>query len=207
MTEEQLRRLYAEGVLRPAGSSRESCPDAEALRAVAEGRATEERRLESLEHVGGCAPCQRDLALLRQIAGTSTSAAATAHRGVPAWFVTAAAAVVVVSVVGVLWMRSPADPVFRGDGDSVTLVAPSGAVAASSAGPLTWRSVLGALRYEVELLDSEGTVVFDASATDTVLALPPNLRPFVSYGWRVSAVLPGGTRSESALGSFTILPD
>jgi len=199
MNEDRLRELYALGPARQVDDG--ACPDPEALRAIAERRASQEQRIETLRHVSRCPQCQRDLALLAQVAAAEPRPTRLAARWLPA----AAAAVLVIGAIGVLRIRGPQDPVFRG-GDALELVGPSGEVSSAMTATLVWRTVPRAARYEVEILDADGNVVFQGNVTDTVAPMPPSVAEAGTYRWRVTAVRADGARVQSALGAFTLGP-
>jgi hypothetical protein len=204
MSDEKLGELYRRMLARPRPDGRGGCPSPDALRSVAEREADAEARLAIMEHVSGCADCQRELALLGQVADTVRRPA----RPVPAWWLAAAASVVLAVVGGrALLTRGGVEPVVRGDAPAVMLVAPSGAVRTGSAATLVWRAVPDALRYEVEVLGPEAELVQSATVRDTVVPLGGGLESGVEYRWRVTAVRRDGTRLESPLLPFTLTRD
>ncbi len=204
MSDEMLGELYRRMLARSRPSGRDDCPSPEALRAVAEREATAEERLGIMEHVSACADCQRELALLGQVADTVRRS----RRPMPAWWLAAAASVVLAFLGGrTLLTRNGEEPVVRGEAPRVTLVSPSGAVGAGSAAALVWRAVPNAARYEVEVLGPEAELVQSATVRDTVVPLGGGLEPGVEYRWRVTAVRGDGTRVESPLLPFTLTRD
>ena len=87
---------------------------------------------------------------------------------------------------------------------SVELLAPSGDVGAPPT-ELRWAPVAGAARYEVEVREVDGTVVWRVSITDTRAALPAAISaqfaPHRSFLWQVIARGSNGTQlaaSETA---------
>jgi len=202
MSDEVLGELYRRMLARPRPRGRDECPSPDALRSVAEREADAGERLAIMEHVSGCADCQRELALLGQVADTVRRP----RRPVPAWWLAAAASVALAVLGGrALLTREGVEPVVRGEGSSVTLVSPSGPVETATA--LVWRAVSDAARYEVEVLGPEAELVQSATVRDTVVPLGGGLDPGVAYRWRVTAVRRDGTRVESTLLPFTLARD
>jgi hypothetical protein len=108
-----------------------------------------------------------------------------------------AASVVLVVGVGVLTrVRSIRQPeAVRGGADAVVLLAPAEDVAASARIVFAWRPVSGARRYELQLLDAQGSPRFRAATTDTTAAsVTP---PAGAYRWLVRALLDGGAEVTS----------
>ena len=201
MNDDDLGRLYIRAVIRPGRD--DGCPSPEALQAVAERMGREEERLAVLEHVAACADCQRELALLAQVAASRPRAR---RSPVPVGWL-AAAAVVVLAFAGVraLATRGREAPVMRGDEPAVTLVAPAGQVAAGPAGLLfVWHPVPGATRYQVEVLGPDEEPVATATVRDTVMAQPDGLRAGVGYRWHVIALRADGTRVDSPVVRFDL---
>jgi hypothetical protein len=105
-------------------------------------------------------------------------------------------------------------PVFRGGNEAVTAHGPAGDVAVGTAAggaPLVfgWRPVADASRYELEVMDGEGSVVYSASTSDSVINVPARdaaerFRTGVEYRWWVRAVTPGDPQPRSALRSFRL---
>ncbi len=202
MDDERLRALYAAGVSGRAPASREACPEPETLRAVAERTASSDTRLDTLEHVSECSSCQRELALLMQVADAKPRFV----RSASAWAAAAAAVVLLALGVRSTWERRAVEPVTRGGGGGPTLVSPAEGLRGAEAGALVWRSVSRATRYEVEILAEGGSVVFEGTTRDTVMAMPEEVEAGTTYRWRVSAVRADGTRIDSGMGSFTAGP-
>ncbi len=202
MSDEVLGELYRRMLARPRPDGRDECPSPDALRGVAEQEAGADLRLAIMEHVSGCADCQRELALLGQVADT----VGRTRRPAPLWWLAAAASAVLVVVGGrALLTGGGVEPVVRGEAPAVTLISPSGSVGTAAA--LVWRAIPDAARYEVEVLGPEAELVQSATVRDTVVPLGGGLEPGVEYRWRVTAVRRDGTRVESPLLPFTLTPD
>lgn len=204
MSDESLGDLYRRMIARPQPGGRRDCPAPDALRAVAESEAGREERLLVMEHVSGCRECQRELALLGQVA----DAHRRAWRPTPAWWLAAAASLVLAAFAGRSFLsRGGPEPVMRGAAATVTLVSPVGSVDAAGAGRLVWRSVADAGRYEVEVLGPAADPVQSLTVRDTLAPLTAALDPGVEYRWRVTAVRRDGTRLESPLTAFRLRRD
>lgn len=202
MSDQDVRDLY-QYVLSQTARTRAECPSPEDLLAVAERTLSADRRLVVLDHVAGCARCLEDLRLLDAVAATGRGTLWTRR---PA--ILALAASLAVTIGGALvWQLTPSQPdVLRGVTDQVVLVAPVGG---TQPGPLafTWRASRPATRYHLEVLDPAGSVLFKADGTDTTVALPAStqITPGTEYRWRVVALLPDGTRRQSAAEPFRIV--
>lgn len=90
----------------------------------------------------------------------------------------------------------------------IRLIAPSGDVASPPV-ELRWESAAGAARYEIELREVDGTVVWRGSVTDAHVELPASvtaqLVPGRSFLWQVKATTGGGTEfAESETGRFRV---
>jgi len=204
MKDKELSVLYGRMLERTNEEQGDDCPSPERLQAVAEGDADADERLSVMAHVAGCLPCQRDLALVAQVAATRPRS----RRSVPTTWL-AAAATIVLAFVGLRALgpgeREPT--VLRGDQPAVLTVSPAGGVTGAAAGRLVWRAVPGATRFEVEILTPQGELVYSGTVRDTVLVMPPEIAPSRPYRWHVTAVRADGTRTESAWVTFTIAPD
>jgi len=117
-----------------------------------------------------------------------------------------AASVVLIAGVATMWRAAqPRDGVnVRGAANEVQLVPPS----ARAGEPITliWRSVAGASRYAVEILDSTGMPRYAATAVDTLLVVPDSVRlmPNVEHRWWVRAMFADGRELRSAVDTFRI---
>lgn len=197
MTDHELQQLYASLQTRP-DAGREGCVAPADLMRLAAGDATEVERLDWLGHVAGCTACAAELKLTRAVAEAGQG---LERPRIPAAWLALAASVLLLLGGVALWRSGmfAAGDVMRGGAEQVTLVAPRGTVPAAAAGSLVWRAVARAQAYDVEILDPAGSPALAGSTTDTTLAVPAGtLRFGVEYRWRVTAVLPDGTRRHSA---------
>ena len=107
------------------------------------------------------------------------------------------------------WRRSAAGeaPVMRGEDSGVTVVSPAGEIAAVAPLTFAWRPVPGARRYDLEVLNADGNVVFSAETRDTVVtgARPETILPGSEYRWWVRAVLEDGAQPRSEPRSFRVV--
>lgn len=171
-------------------------------------------------HVGSCPRCQSERALWASFesrAGADEDAvawiaeearrrlfpsphpAATAARwrtALPAWSLSLAATLLL-AVGGYLLVREPGADVARTDGATVYRtaavepLAPLGDLAAPPE-ELRWRPVDGAVRYDLRVLEVDGTEVWRGSTTATAIAVPSEVRaaalPARRLEWSVTAV-------------------
>ena len=225
MTESRLRELYEQALAARGAGARERCVTPEAMLALVRREGSEDERLATLDHVMACAACSRELELLRAIerAGAESGAAdavtpaaereATADvvpirpRARPTWqrFVPLALAASLLLAIGVGVLQRDGGPgvedVVRGDVVGVTLLAPAAEVARGAPVTFAWRPVPDAVRYELELLDATGTVVYSATTGDTTAMMGDarRLEPGGEYRWWVRGVDAGGAQRASAM--------
>ena len=97
MKDEELRRLYAETMARPASRDEADCPSPEDLSALVEHTLPESQGLALLDHIMSCQSCQEEFELLRALKTTAPKQ----RRG---WRPLAlAASIVLVAGSGILW--------------------------------------------------------------------------------------------------------
>jgi hypothetical protein len=194
MSESRLQELY-----RQAMSGRDPaapCVSPEALLALVRREGPEPERLQTLDHVMSCPACGREYELLRALesAGAAT-APGSSVRSIRRWAGALALAASILVAVGVgLKVRSGnrTEDATRGTTHGVVLLAPPTEMAPGRAIRFVWRSVAGAQRYRMELLDRTGTAVYSQVTADTALSLPANrLRPGGTYKWWVRDATPG----------------
>jgi hypothetical protein len=109
-----------------------------------------------------------------------------------------AASLLLVLAVGQKLTTRGGPDIERGTVDAVTLLAPATEVDAGSPITFAWQPVSGANRYELEVLDEQGTVVF-AEATEQTSATLRDARSLVpgsSYRWWVRAAAGAGERAS-----------
>ena len=183
---------------------RAGCPVPDALLAALRGEGPEPERLAVLDHALACADCKPELALLHAV-GTDAATSLARHRQA-AWrrWVPLAAAAVVVVAAGIggarWWLDRGADTTTRsGDDGQLDLISPRANEAVSS-GPIAflWHRTPGTLRYTIEVLAADGTTVFTASTTDTVLTAQIGPLSGGGYRWWVRAHLDDGSERRSA---------
>lgn len=204
MGEAELRDLYRKTMRHPS-AGREGCVPPERLRDLAEGRGAESERLTLLDHVMACEACLREFELLRAL----VHARPREERWPKRRHLAIAASVVLLLGAGIVWRQvaGPEAPdTFRGAEDVVVVAPEDGVVAA----PVTfvWRSVEGALDYEIELSDADGNAVYRGTTPDTLLALPASvtLAPGATYAWWVHARLRDGRMKRSSVHLFSLEP-
>jgi hypothetical protein len=203
--DERLRALYREGAGDSAGAPHAT---PEALAAAAEHRGAEVDRVRTLDHVMTCAQCRREFDLLWATERAGQRLVAR-RRSLTTWSLLAAAAVVVIAVgvtVGLPGMRrgtpaagaaggvDAADSTERGaegggatgGASTIEVIAPRGPVAADAQRVFVWHAVPGDARYDLEVLDDTGRVVFRTATADTTIAWP-ELGVGRTYRWWVRA--------------------
>lgn len=185
MTDAELRDIYTRAL---TSRARTTCPSPEAIDALVAKSGSEESRLATLDHVMACNACRQEFELLRAIQAAAAADAGARPRWRAPWLV-AAAVVVAAGVITVTRLNRP-NPV-RGAGATadIALVGLVGHV-------LVWRSIPGAVRYDVETVDSSGATVFHAATADTSIALPSTPG---GVNWWVRATLRDGSERHSAV--------
>jgi hypothetical protein len=191
----RLRALYGAG----AGDAPDTPhPTPEALAAAAERRGPEADRLRTLDHITTCAQCRRDFDVLwaTERAGRQLVASQSRTRMLAAAAVVLIAAAATLVSLPRLRHASPSaapgdstESAERGAGTVATpivVIAPRGIVGAGAPRVLVWHAVPGAPRYDVEVLDDSGSVVFRTSTADTVVGWP-TLGAGRTYRWWVRA--------------------
>jgi hypothetical protein len=206
MTDARLRELYQRALAERGGPDRERCVAPEAMVAVIRRESPEERRLETLDHVMGCRACRSEFDLLRAIEQAGAEIAPPARRNWGAMAPIALAAALVLVVTGALLRTRRGPDVERGAPPAVALLAPAPEIDAGSPVTFTWQPVAGALRYELELLDEQGTVVFDETTEQTSATMRDmgRLVPGSTYRWWVRAVTAAAEPRASAMRSLRI---
>ncbi len=186
MSDARLRELYSQVLARSETGDRGACISAEQMSALVERALPEAEQLATLDHIMSCAACQREFELLRAL----HQAARRPRRALRIYALAASVALIASAALlaRAAWWRDSPD-VMRGGVPALTLVSPADDAAVNLPVQLIWRSVEGAARYRVELLDSTGAVAFSATTPDTALTVSrstPRLLPG-SYRWWVAA--------------------
>ena len=212
LTDEGLQELYERALTERAAPDRADCVSPPEILALVRREDGEERRLATLDHVLACTACRREFELLRAIELAGEQAGAVRQPAPRAWAIGGwrqvaplglAAAVLLAVGLGV-WQRAPrhdGPDVERGASDSVTLLAPAADTAASAPVTFVWRSVPGARRYELEVLDAGGTPVYGLTTSDTVVTLADarRLAPGAEYRWWVRVSNDAGSQRASPM--------
>jgi hypothetical protein len=188
MSDERLRELYT-AALAAHPRDPQAHPSPDAIDALARREGSEESRLATLDHVMSCADCRRELDLLRSIEQAGVAAGSAERQSSRRWFMPAALAASLLLAVGVgsRLLHQDADTT-RGGEDAVVLIQPTGTAAAGEQIVFAWHPVAGASRYELELLETSGSVAASAVTRDTSVSpaaagrLPPG-----EYRWWVRA--------------------
>ena len=111
-----------------------------------------------------------------------------------------AASLVGVAALGVRYAsRDAASDPFRASGDAVDVVAPVRATPFDSTTTFTWRPVVDAASYRLDVVREDGSVVATATTRDTVTVAAPSV-PLLSgevLSWWVTATLTDGTTRRS----------
>jgi hypothetical protein len=220
MSDGRLRELYQAALAARAGgggSHGERCPTPEAIVALVRREGPEEERLETLDQVMACNACRREFDLLRAIESAGTEAAGKKPLArtlrFPARLLRAAPLAIAASLLlaiglGVRERANSAsgpdgpDVMRGGTGSAVMLITPEDADTTVAPGaPVTfaWRPDPGAVRYVLEVLDADASVVIGESTSDTVVTLRDisRLTPGTEYRWWVRAVADGGPQRAS----------
>lgn len=195
LTDEKLREAYQRAQAARRAPDRERCAAPEAMLAVIRREGPEDGRLETLDHVMACPACRAEFDLLRTLeqAGAEAEPAAAKPGRRWGWTSSVALAAALLLGIGAALKLSGRDDggVERGSGDAVTLVAPPAEIEAGAPVTFSWQPVPGATRYELELLDEKGSVVFTKTTEATSAALDDasRLAPGATYRWWVRAAV------------------
>lgn len=212
VTDEALREAYRRALEARRVSGPETCMAPETMLSLLRREGTEEQRLEVLDHVMGCGACRSEFELLRSIeqagAGTTQRARPAVLRVPPRVAVPLALAASLLLVVTVgQRLRSPEGPdVERGTVDGIALLSPPPEIEDGTSPTFAWKAVPGAQRYELEVLDERGAVVWGAKTSETSVTVsdPRLLPPGESYRWWVRTTTASGNQRASAVRSLRI---
>lgn len=206
MNTAQLRAAYADAVAARRPETRAACPPPEAILALVRREGSEDARVATLNHALSCAECERELELLRAVERAGAEPAPPAARRAP-WRryagIALAASVVLAIALGPGRLLLERQRTVRGGGEALTPIAPAAdaVVTASPLSPPTfvWHALPDAERYTLEVLTSDGALVFGEQTTDTsvTVASPHALAPG-EYQWSVSARTSDGNDMRSA---------
>lgn len=188
MNDDRLRQLYA-NVLAGSLLGHEQCPPVDDLRRLVGREGGEADRITTLDHVMTCAECRRDFELLRVVREARDRDPGIRGPRIGSRLLALAASVAVLFGVGFVWQlnRGARTDIPRGGESEFLLVGPAGTLVVGEPVEFTWRAAANAVRYRLEILDTAGALVFDASTVDTTIALDPAdvLRVGEDYRWWV----------------------
>jgi len=210
LTDERLRALYQRALA--TRGERTGCVEPEAILAVVRREGAEDRRLATLDHVMGCRACRGELDLLRSIESANAEAKAEAKRATPRWrwgwaapIAMAASFSLVVAVAYKLTRGGVVVVVERGGGQVVDLLSPPADIEATAPVVFVWKPVSGALRYDLEVLDEQGKVVFAETTEKPLVKLDRRLPPG-TYRWWVRAAVGADEPRASDMRRLRIKP-
>jgi hypothetical protein len=199
LTEARLKDAYQAHLAR-GRVPRASCPSPEAIQALARREGDEAGRLATLDHVMSCGDCRAELDLFRTVEEAGVRAGAGSAPGPRRWVIPAALAATLLVAVGLgrVALRPSDDTLRSGPAGRVELVAPGAEVTAGAPVSFAWRSVAGASRYRLEVLNEAGDLAVEAETRDTTLTSESSARLAPgNYRWWVIALSPApGPRSE-----------
>lgn len=196
MSDDHLRELYSETMDLSTSREEGTCPSPEELSGLIEGSNPESARLVIADHVMACRACQEEFELLRSLRAAAPK---------PRWglkHLATAASVLLVAGAAALWTTLSRDgargPVYRSGAPRVTLVSPAAGQEVTLPASFAWQELPGAIRYELELLDSVGSRTYSDSSSDTALSIPGTVPVGPGeYRWFVTAVFEDGTEIRS----------
>jgi hypothetical protein len=194
MSPTRLQDLYSQALARRR-AAHGACVSPDDLLALIRQEGPETSRLEVLDHVMGCRECHREFELLRALEVAGGAGQPPVIRSIARRLVPLALAASLLLAVGIgLAVRSRAGPedIPRGGTHQLDLLTPPAEVAPGQPITFSWRPVPGARRYQLEVLDANGTAMFSEFTPDTSLTWSADrLRPGESYRWWVRDVTPG----------------
>jgi hypothetical protein len=202
----ELRAAYGPRLRELRTTHGPECPSPDALLAAIQGEGAESVRLQILDTAMQCGACRRDLALLHAVSGGSTRAAQVAARRF-GWqrFAPLAAAASILLLVGLFgvnqWRQRTQENTMRAANTrEVSLISPANA-SSHGEGSVTfvWHPVAGALRYTLEVDAADGSVLFSAATTDTILAAPLDNVIRGAHRWMVRAQMDDGSERRSEI--------
>jgi len=197
MTTDRLRALYALILTRGARPRAVARLSVERILALVERRGGDTDRLRTLDTVMADREYVAELEILQAAIGVRR----TMRRGL-AWslgtlgMAAAATVLLAVGVTAVAKNWSTRSDTLRGaNGPVVQLIAPSERVGARGI-QFSWKPVLGARDYEIEVLDADGLSTFVSTVQGTTVLLPATVQllPGTEYRWWVVARRADGSR-------------
>jgi hypothetical protein len=194
MSDTRLQELYAQALARRSDSTSVDCVTPEQLLALVRREGAESDRLATLDHVMGCPACQREFDLLRAV--ESSGRRITAQRPVRSIGrrlapLALAASLLLAVGVGLLVRNRSAGDTVRGGGGQLTLLSPETEVTPGQPITFSWRSLAGVNRYQIEVLDQNGTAIFSQVTRDTTIIWRARLPAGKQYQWWVRDLTPG----------------
>src|SRR3954454_11322394 len=192
MSPTRLQDLYIQALDRRRAAPG-ACVSPDDLLALVRQEGRETSRLEVLDHVMGCRECHREFELLRALevgSGERLVVRSIARRLVP--LALAASLLLAVGIGLAVRSRAGAEDIPRGGTHQLSLRRPPAEVAPGQPITFSWRSLPSARRYQLEVLDANGTAIFSEFTSDTSLTWSADrLRTGASYRWWVRDVTPG----------------
>ena len=192
----ELRHLYQRSLESRGMSDPSSCPDPEAILAVVEGRAPEDVRLQTLDHVAQCSGCRLELDLLRALGEARPP---EGRRSTP-WLAAAASVLVLFGAgYGLTRIGGDGTPVMRGPDAPLELLSPAPGAVDPGEIHFLWHAHPEAFEYVFEVVDGESRSLLTRVLTDTALVMSPEELP-AGEGpllWWVRANLRDGTQQAS----------
>lgn len=212
MIDEGLREAYQRVLDARRVSGRERCVTPEAMLSLLRHEGAEEQRLEVLDHVMGCGECSSEFELLRAMeeagSGTTERAVPMIGRSLRRFAVplALAASLILVVTVGQRLRAPEVSDVERGTADGITLLGPPSEIEEAIPPTFAWKPVPGVQRYELEVLDEKGALVWGAKTSETSVTLsdPRLLPPGKTYRWWVRTTSESGTQRASPVRSLRI---
>lgn len=206
MNSAQLRAAYADAVAMRRPETRAACPAPEAILALVRREGSEDERVATLNHALSCVDCERELDLLRAL----ERAGSAGPRPVPGrtpWRryagIAVAASVLLAIALGPGRTLLEREHAVRGGADPLAPIAPAPdavlRTAPSSSPTFVWHALPDAERYTLEVLTTDGALVFSGTTRDTTLTIasPQPLAPG-EYQWSVTARASDGGELRSA---------
>ncbi len=175
-SDQEIKQAYKRILEKHREDDRAECVTPEAILSLVEGEDEEEARLRTLDHVMACPACQEDFELLRTLARNRPMEKVSRRPAIqftPQRLALAASLILALGIGSIWWGSQAAGPgpVMRGDGGELELISPARGEVLEAGLTFVWHSVPGAFRYDFELLDSGGDVVFQESTPDTALVV------------------------------------